>query len=81
MFSLHLTTLRWQGFAQALIYLAGHPQCIQPLREEVEAIVEKEGWTKTALMKMNKVDSFLKEVQRMAGNNLGASLFTSFIWL
>ena len=34
-----------------------------------------EGWTKVALMKMNKVDSFLKEVQRMSGNHLGASLF------
>ena len=44
-----------------------NPQYIQPLREEVEAIVEKEGWSKAALGKMRRVDSFLKECQHMEG--------------
>ncbi|KIJ13827.1 hypothetical protein PAXINDRAFT_13375 [Paxillus involutus ATCC 200175] len=55
------------SFTQALYNLAANPQYIQPLREEVEAIVEKDGWSKEALTKMRKVDSFLKESQRTDG--------------
>jgi hypothetical protein len=40
------------------------PHYIHPLREEVEAIINKEGWSKASLDKMHKVDSFLKESQR-----------------
>jgi hypothetical protein len=47
------------------------PQYLQPLREEVEATVSKEGWTKSAMSKLYKVDSFLKESMRL--NPLGAS--------
>ncbi|KAI9569397.1 cytochrome P450 [Boletus coccyginus] len=57
-------------FTQALFYLAANPQYIQPLREEVEDIVEKDGWTKIALGKMRKVDSFLKESQRIEGMSM-----------
>ncbi|KAF9236822.1 cytochrome P450 [Melanogaster broomeanus] len=56
-------------FTQALYNLAASPQCIQPLREEVESIIATEGWSKGALAKMRKVDSFLKETQRMGGVN------------
>ncbi|EGO25818.1 hypothetical protein SERLADRAFT_369188 [Serpula lacrymans var. lacrymans S7.9] len=42
------------GFTHALFYLAAHPQYINPLREEVEAIVEEEG-------------CFLKETLRFDG--------------
>ncbi|KAF8547708.1 cytochrome P450 [Imleria badia] len=52
-------------FTYALYNLAANPEYIQPLREEVEAIVEKEGWSKMSLSKMRKVDSFLKETIRM----------------
>ncbi|KAG9308977.1 cytochrome P450 [Chiua virens] len=58
-----------QSIAHVILYLADNPQYIQPLREEVEAIVEREGWTKAALGKMRKVDSFLKECQRLEGIN------------
>ena len=37
------------------------------MREEVEGLVKEEGWTKVALKKMDKVDSFLRESQRMCG--------------
>lgn len=41
------------------------------MREEVEAVLADEGgWSKVALQKMRKVDSFLKECQRFEG--LGA---------
>ncbi|KAF8844237.1 cytochrome P450 [Paxillus ammoniavirescens] len=55
------------SFTQALYNLAANPQYIQPLREEVESIVETDGWSKEALAKMRKVDSFLKESQRVEG--------------
>jgi len=57
------------SFTQALFHLAANPQYIQPLREEVESIVATEGWSKGALAKMHKIDSFLKETQRMGGVN------------
>ena len=64
----------WQSFTHALFHLAANPQYIQPLREEVETIIKKEGWSKAALGKMRKVDSFLKECQRLEGISSGTSL-------
>ncbi|KAJ3859187.1 cytochrome P450 [Lentinula novae-zelandiae] len=40
---------------------------ILPLREEVENIVTRVGWTKAALNKMIKVDSFVRESERFNG--------------
>ncbi|KAG6330579.1 hypothetical protein ID866_8508 [Astraeus odoratus] len=54
-------------FTQALYNLAANQEYIQPLREEVEAIVYQEGWSKDALTRMRKVDSFLKETMRLEG--------------
>ncbi|CCM00817.1 uncharacterized protein FIBRA_02859 [Fibroporia radiculosa] len=59
------------GFINVLHYLAAHPQYVQPMREEVDAVLEQEGWSKTALGKMRRVDSFIREVQRLTG--LGAT--------
>ncbi|KAI6036043.1 cytochrome P450 [Pisolithus microcarpus] len=53
--------------SEALLNLAGHPQHAQTLRDEVEAVIGKYGWTKEALSKMRKVDSFLRETQRFEG--------------
>ena len=57
----------------ALLYLAADPQYMRPLRKEVESIVEKEGWSRAALGKMDKVDSFLKECERMEGFSGGTT--------
>ncbi|KAI0673746.1 cytochrome P450 [Trametes maxima] len=54
----------------ALHRLAEHPECIAPLREEIEAIVREEGWTKAAIGKMWKLDSLLREFQRHDGLGL-----------
>ncbi|KAF9244074.1 cytochrome P450 [Melanogaster broomeanus] len=54
--------------ANRLYNLATNPQYIQPLREEVESVVATEGWSKDALGKMYKIDSFLRESQRIEGN-------------
>ncbi|KAF7349710.1 Cytochrome P450 [Mycena sanguinolenta] len=55
-----------------VILAAIHTSSI-PLREEVESVVEKDGWTKVALDNMHKIDSFIRESQRMNGLNCLAS--------
>ncbi|OBZ73431.1 Ent-kaurene oxidase [Grifola frondosa] len=55
------------SFTQALYYLAANPEFVGPLREEVDAIISTDGWSKAAMDKMRKIDSFLKESQRIMG--------------
>ena len=60
-----LNKLTWKTFTHAIYNLAAHPEYTQPLREEIEGIVATDGWTKASVMKMRKLDSFLKESMRM----------------
>ncbi|KAJ7772406.1 cytochrome P450 [Mycena metata] len=60
------------AFTYALFELAAHPEHLLPMREEVESVVKKQGWSKAALNSMVKVDSFLRESQRL---NPGATGF------
>lgn len=55
------------SITHALYHLAANPGYIHPLREEVESIVRTDGWTKPAVSRMMKLDSFLRESQRMNG--------------
>lgn len=57
--------LPWQSFTQALYDLATHPEYVPEMRKEVESVIAVHGWTKAAMKEMRKVDSFLKESQRM----------------
>ncbi|KAJ7154091.1 cytochrome P450, partial [Mycena filopes] len=52
----------------ALYDLAAHPEHVPPMREEAERVVAAEGWTKVALNNMYKIDSFLRESQRLNGS-------------
>jgi len=56
------------SFVTALLDLAAHQECIQPIREEIEAaITENNGVIdRTALRKMKKTDSFFKESMRLS---------------
>ncbi|KAF5369084.1 hypothetical protein D9758_002904 [Tetrapyrgos nigripes] len=63
--AIHTTSM---AFANGLYVLAAHPEYLQPLREEVELVVAEYGWTKTAMGKMRKLDSFLKESERLMGS-------------
>ena len=56
-----------QTFTTALFDLASRPGYIERIREEVEAVVAEYGWTKVAMGRMRKLDSFLKESQRVRG--------------
>lgn len=70
--ALHTSTV---SFTHALFHLAASPEYMQPLREEVESVLKEEGgWTKAALGRMVKIDSFIKESQRLNGVS-GISLF------
>ena len=63
-----------QTFANVLFHLAAEPhKYLQPLRDEVEEVVAKHGWTKTAMREMYKLDGFLRESGRY--NGLGCCEF------
>lgn len=49
---------------QVLSDLAAMPERIPELREEIESVIATDGWTKTALGKMSKLDSAIKESMR-----------------
>ncbi|KAF8504637.1 cytochrome P450 [Russula emetica] len=67
--SIHTTSIT---FTQALYRLLSNPEYIEPLRQEIEAAVAEEGWTKAGLDKMYKIDSFLRETQRLDGLGAGS---------
>ncbi|KAH9834047.1 cytochrome P450 [Rhodofomes roseus] len=56
-----------KSMTQALYHLAECPVLAAPLREEVEEVIRDHGWTKVAMSKMWKLDSFMRESQRFNG--------------
>ncbi|KAL0057529.1 hypothetical protein AAF712_015832 [Marasmius tenuissimus] len=68
--SIHTTEVSrsLQAFTHGLINLASHPEYIEPLCREIEACIEKDGWSKAAMGKMRMLDSFLKESQRVSSS-------------
>ncbi|KAM6503673.1 Cytochrome P450 [Amanita muscaria] len=64
--AIHTTTM---SFTFVLYELATRPEYIQPLREEVEAVMKEEGWSKGSVRKLWKVDSFIKECLRVSNVN------------
>ncbi|KAK0230002.1 cytochrome P450 [Armillaria nabsnona] len=63
--AIHTTSMT---FTTALYALATHPEYAEILRDEVESIINEVGYTKSAMGKMSKLDSFVKEAQRLYGN-------------
>ncbi|KAJ6557762.1 cytochrome P450 [Mycena capillaripes] len=66
MAAIHTSTM---AFANALFDLVTYPDHIEPMREEVQRVINQDGWTKTALSNMHRVDSFLRESQRLNGSS------------
>lgn len=56
---------------QVLYDLCGRDELINALREEIVSVIQAEGWKKTALYKLQLMDSFLKESQRLKPINIG----------
>ncbi|KAG5651807.1 hypothetical protein H0H81_007330 [Sphagnurus paluster] len=64
--SIHTTSM---AFTQVLFDVATFPSYVPALREEIEQIIREEGLTKASLGNMWKLDSFIKESQRLGGNS------------
>ncbi|KAG2005586.1 cytochrome P450 [Coprinopsis cinerea AmutBmut pab1-1] len=62
--AIHTTSIT---VTNALFDLAARPEYAAPLREEIEEAVEEMGWSKEAMDRLHKLDSFLKESTRLAG--------------
>jgi len=60
--SIHTTSL---VLTQVLCRLVSNPEYIEPLRQETEAVIAEEGWTKAGMDKLYKLDSVLRETQRI----------------
>ncbi|KZS89033.1 cytochrome P450 [Sistotremastrum niveocremeum HHB9708] len=69
--SMHTTSL---STTHTLLHLAEKVEYQEPLRQEVEAAVAELGWTKEAIARCVKLDSFIKESQRLTG--LGTTSMT-----
>ncbi|GAP90671.1 putative trichothecene C-8 hydroxylase [Rosellinia necatrix] len=50
---------------QVLLDIAGNPDIIGPMREEIIRVVSEHGWRKTSLYNLKLMDSVLKESQRL----------------
>lgn len=50
---------------QLMFDLAQNPELIQPLRDEIVAVLGTKGWKKTSLYNLKLLDSVLKECQRI----------------
>ena len=64
-----------QSMTHVLYDLAARPEYLQPLREEIEAVIATDGWTKAGMGKMWKLDSFLRESQRYNGIGISTPVF------
>ncbi|KAJ2913479.1 hypothetical protein MD484_g6916, partial [Candolleomyces efflorescens] len=50
-----------------LFNLAARQEYIAPLRSEIEKVTRAHGWTKDAMGRLQKLDSFMKESSRLSG--------------
>jgi len=66
---------------QALFDLAGRPEYVAPLRQELERVISEDGGSRElsprSLGKLADMDSFLKESQRHVSQNLCECLSSS----
>jgi len=49
----------------ALFDLCANPEYIGPIREEIQSVTAEHGWTLSAIAGMKRLDSFMKESQRL----------------
>ncbi|GLI74942.1 hypothetical protein PoHVEF18_003191 [Penicillium ochrochloron] len=55
---------------QAIFDLCGREELVQELQKKIISVLSQEGWKKAALYKLQLMDSFLKESQRMKPSNI-----------
>jgi cytochrome P450 len=52
---------------QAIYRASIHEEYVNPMREEIKTVIAEGGWTHSAISRMVKVDSFLRECMRIEG--------------
>ena len=82
--AIHTTTM---ATTQAIFDLVARPEYIQPLRDEIQQVIDEDGQDtdgegflklkKISLTKLKKLDSFLKESQRLSPPGVGMFPFPS----
>lgn len=60
---------------QAILDLAAHPDILAELRAEVADVLGREGWKKTALYGLKKLDSCIRETQRLKPIGIGEFIY------
>lgn len=68
-----------QSFTHVLYFIATKPEYVGPLREEIEAVIAEEGWTRGAIGRCHKLDSFIKETMRLRGADDRTIFYSSVI--
>jgi len=68
-----------QTLGGALYSLARYPPdlYLDPIRKEIEEVVESEGWSKESMAKMVKLDAFLRETLRVYDPQLSEPAISS----
>ncbi len=51
------------GDDASIVPSLAHPEYIEPLRQEVDAVISEEGWTKAGIDRMHKIDSFIRKTR------------------
>ncbi|KAF6744036.1 cytochrome P450 [Ephemerocybe angulata] len=64
--AIHTTTM---SLSDVLFHLAAYQEYIEPLRSEVDSVISTYGWSKESMVRLHKLDSYMKEVGRMRGVN------------
>ena len=72
MMEINMSGLHTAGITlyQALFRLVLYPEHIPELRKEMEENISNHGWNKGSMSKMVKLDSFMKETQRLQGPSI-----------
>ena len=60
-----------QTSTEVLYRLLENPKYLEPIRQEIEAAVAEEGWTKAGMDRLHKLDSFLRETIRTDTSSVG----------
>jgi hypothetical protein len=69
--AIHTTTDLYQ---QIMLDLARNPEFVQPLRDEIVAVLRLHGWQKAALANMKLLDGAIKESLRLKPSSIGEPL-------
>ncbi|RKU47735.1 hypothetical protein DL546_002783 [Coniochaeta pulveracea] len=57
--------------AQAIINICERPELLQELREEIISVIGERGWKNASLHRLELMDSYIKEIQRLHPANVG----------